>query len=1446
MESQMFSLDGVFSELSKCTTLLQSISRSTVKVCNPPNPIALGNEFPELEEAYAGLPTVCNSKRMIKQIEICLKSLQVVSEQVIPSVRPLLTRIELFGILTSCLNLFEVSSSIWKIMFTICDNSGRFLDASYALVNYALSKVFSHEENVSVYDILKSVRNEVLMVLQNSQEILESSHEACVTGRLPTPHAHFQSVIISLGRAYIEHYCDWSAFSARLDLIRLEHLEFFRGKSWASVCARGHFYWFHLHARCIFGANFEPPTTVDCSDTHQNFPPPSLSPLHAAAVVRMHGQTLVKFMRQCCEQKLQSRYTSDKNIKSSTVDEKENEDPASNHRKVKSSFSNSDMATTAWSSSLLTDNELLNLWLGTRLLLYGCRQTAELYTLLGVVKEARVYQYELLCIGQRFHLCSYAQVALNLMAHLDLFAQHRWAFELRLRQLNHIATCQVSLEEIVSKKLKQVPKTKSKVRSNPKGFSETDESGFIRSKAFPSMSLHSGDGGGMLPKGMSEEDFLSRDAISDGSNALLTDGHSKHFGSLFYASPTWRSYADKKDSANDIFPSAIQIGSVIAGKRLISDWNLWYKEGLYIPTSKDSTFEYVSSSFLSVGGLPLATCVCSILNGVTWPWLFVVTRLVRNDLLAVSHYLPALYTFAPKPTIPSTKACNQEENEANRSLIEAFSLLNGTPKEKTSDLCENKKEASPERNSQDSIHTGKYPLPRIPKPNAPRRLGDIYSKTDFRKCRSRAPSRLQAHEDIASVEIPVASFDNTTILSKIPVYCDNNATGTVNILDDEQSETAMLLRRLGLTPKKVDIPKTQKIPAVGPPVYKNIPNRRKIAKTKLTKDYVEDLDPVESCSSLVNAPLRPRSVKLTAKWEANQRKPTINDALCEENDLTPEFVDQMAPLVSSLASRLHEAYEQLSSFPIPVLLRPICQWLAIYWLGKNDHSQAGRFLCQSIGIGPTNFYLSILNSRVIHLKSADRQRSVSNPKKSFDWSPVFQSTRNMCAPNHPLKSNTEFGLPTHEEPATRDNQNSCIQIIQLCLVDEIGCRTSKLADEVDQVRNHQIVPFGLGARLTGYLLVSRYTNIVDGYLETCRVDSRIMHGFTRSGFKAIHRFEEIQRESLYSMGVEDRASYWNLRYSLDEKLENLLNEMRREWFTEDDLDWLFCRGKYSSSNESEKDCQPSYIVIIPDRAFNYLPWEWILWDREPGVSVPTMTRNFSLPIVIGQMRAHSMAGQIVKHDCSLDSVESKSAYSINPQRGFYIVNPESNLQSTQKTFESVFNKLSTWNGVAARAPTADEVNDGFTNHDIVIYLGHGNGSHFLLHTFNEGLIARAVALIIGCSSGRPHWCGRHEPYASVFNHIIAGCPFVCGLLWDVTDRDVDRFTLQFLMNWLGNKDSQNNDKELCDTLGSSIFRAISACKLKHLVGKSVIVYGIPVEPNKQLLLKFPSPLTIIK
>lgn len=57
-----------------------------------------------------------------------------------------------------------------------------------------------------------------------------------------------------------------------------------------------------------------------------------------------------------------------------------------------------------------SDGQMLNMWLGSRLLLYGTTQVAELYTLLGTIKEARVYQLELLRIAQRFHIPSWCVI----------------------------------------------------------------------------------------------------------------------------------------------------------------------------------------------------------------------------------------------------------------------------------------------------------------------------------------------------------------------------------------------------------------------------------------------------------------------------------------------------------------------------------------------------------------------------------------------------------------------------------------------------------------------------------------------------------------------------------------------------------------------------------------------------------------------------------------------------------------------------------------------------------------------------------------------------------------------------------------------------------------------------------------------------------------------------
>ncbi|KAA3670880.1 uncharacterized protein DEA37_0010589, partial [Paragonimus westermani] len=267
------------------------------------------------DEVYIGLPTFINAGRLVAPLEQCAESLRLLSMSSIKSVRPLLTKMELAAILANTYNSTRIECRIWDVMFSVSEQSGRFLDASYALVNRLVAELMRDEFSIdSDYETLKPKAATHCTELLKNKALLDTACEAALIGQLPTPHAHFQSVFIALGTTYLEHYFDWPGFSARMALIPLRYKDFFASKSWAAVCARGYFYWMHLHARCLFGATSEMHSNLETLDTFLTgwnnaiIPVPDCI-LHAAVIVRMHGRTLVQFMRQSCEQKLAKQHS---------------------------------------------------------------------------------------------------------------------------------------------------------------------------------------------------------------------------------------------------------------------------------------------------------------------------------------------------------------------------------------------------------------------------------------------------------------------------------------------------------------------------------------------------------------------------------------------------------------------------------------------------------------------------------------------------------------------------------------------------------------------------------------------------------------------------------------------------------------------------------------------------------------------------------------------------------------------------------------------------------------------------------------------------------------------------------------------------------------------------------------------------------------------------------
>ncbi|XP_061641411.1 separin [Phyllopteryx taeniolatus] len=236
--------------------------------------------------------------------------------------------------------------------------------------------------------------------------------------------------------------------------------------------------------------------------------------------------------------------------------------------------------------------------------------------------------------------------------------------------------------------------------------------------------------------------------------------------------------------------------------------------------------------------------------------------------------------------------------------------------------------------------------------------------------------------------------------------------------------------------------------------------------------------------------------------------------------------------------------------------------------------------------------------------------------------------------------------------------------------------------------------------------------------------------------------------------------------------------------------------------DSEKPC--GHVVLILDKYLQKLPWESISILRSRSVS-----RMPSLQSLIGlSIQKENDPQSILKH-----GVDTKNT--------FYVLDPDANLENSQQQFKEWFRSQLDWDGVCGCVPKLGQLEDAVATKDLYIYLGHGAGARFLDSQVVLMRPMRAASLLIGCSSAALAVRGDQEGQGIILNYLIAGCPFVLGNLWDVTDRDIDRFTKALLESWL----SSESGSALLDYMGPSR----QATHLKHLIGAAPVVYGLPIQ-----------------
>lgn len=208
-------------------------------------------------------------------------------------------------------------------------------------------------------------------------------------------------------------------------------------------------------------------------------------------------------------------------------------------------------------------------------------------------------------------------------------------------------------------------------------------------------------------------------------------------------------------------------------------------------------------------------------------------------------------------------------------------------------------------------------------------------------------------------------------------------------------------------------------------------------------------------------------------------------------------------------------------------------------------------------------------------------------------------------------------------------------------------------------------------------------------------------------------------------------------------------------------------------------------------------------------------------------------------------------FCVGKERGAYVLNPAGDLAATQAEFEHPLKSLQGWNSIVQREPDEAEMKACLESQDLFLYFGHGSGGHYIRARTIKKLGKCAVALLMGCSSGALTEAGEFEPYGTPLNYMQAGCPALVATLWDVTDKDIDRFSHSVLESWglfistqpkkpsspvkrsaKQKGKSKVEDAEMSDAVRTSLDQAVArgreSCILRYLNGAAPVVYGIPV------------------
>ncbi|OWR47788.1 putative DNA double-strand break repair Rad50 ATPase [Danaus plexippus plexippus] len=198
---------------------------------------------------------------------------------------------------------------------------------------------------------------------------------------------------------------------------------------------------------------------------------------------------------------------------------------------------------------------------------------------------------------------------------------------------------------------------------------------------------------------------------------------------------------------------------------------------------------------------------------------------------------------------------------------------------------------------------------------------------------------------------------------------------------------------------------------------------------------------------------------------------------------------------------------------------------------------------------------------------------------------------------------------------------------------------------------------------------------------------------------------------------------------------------------------------------SLKKAKRQPVILIVDELLDTFPWETL-----PTLNQHPVTRMENIHFLYALYKMHE--NKIIN-----------GYYTASSRVGRYVINPEKNLDRMEHRMRSFVNYwCKSWTGHAGETPSADQYLKCLTEADVFLYCGHGDGLQLASTSSHiEGASCGGVCVLSGCGSLRLVREGGRAPPTAAHHHLhVAGCPMVIGMLWEVTDLEVDKMVTTML------------------------------------------------------------------